>query len=42
LDLLVGPLEAATIEAADPPAEVSTLEAVELLDPAELPAWRDG
>jgi hypothetical protein len=41
LDLIVGPLEAATIEADSSWADVSTLEDVELVDPAELPTWRE-
>jgi hypothetical protein len=51
LDLLVGPLEAATLEAATleaatmdgdgSRADGSTPEDVELSDPAELPTWRE-
>ncbi len=41
LDLLVGPLEAATMEVDGSPSDGSTLEDVELVDPAELPTWRE-
>lgn len=41
LDLLVGPLEAATMDEDGPPYEGSTLEDVEPTDPAELPTWRE-
>jgi hypothetical protein len=40
LDLLVGPLEAATIED-DARSERSATEEIELVDPIELPAWRE-
>jgi hypothetical protein len=38
---MVGPLEAATME--DDPArpDVSALDDFELVDPAELPTWRE-
>jgi hypothetical protein len=41
LDLLVGPLEAATMEDDSACSDTSTSEAVELVDPTELPTWRD-
>ena len=41
LDLLVGPLEAATMEADGSRSDASALEDVELVDPAELPTWRE-
>lgn len=41
LDLLVGPLEAATMEADSSGSEGSRLEEVELADPAEQPPWRE-
>jgi hypothetical protein len=41
LDLLVGPLEAATMEADDARTDVSTLEDVELMETEELPTWRE-
>ncbi|MEO8423535.1 MAG: hypothetical protein ABI595_06425 [Actinomycetota bacterium] len=41
LDLLVGPLEAATMEDDGAPADVATLEDIELMDPAALPTWRE-
>ena len=39
LDLLVGPLEAATID--DDRSDASTTEEIELPDPAVLPTWRE-
>lgn len=39
LDLMVGPLEAATMEADGSEPDGSTLENVELVEPAE-PTWR--
>jgi hypothetical protein len=44
LDLLVGPLEAASIEHDDDDASSSDVTAVaelELADPNELPTWRE-
>jgi hypothetical protein len=41
LDLLVGPLEAATMETDDARTDVSTLEDVELIETGELPTWRE-
>jgi hypothetical protein len=40
LDLLVGPLEAATIDDGAR-SERSTTEEVEPVDPFELPTWRE-
>ena len=39
LDLLVGPLEAASIEADD--TDGSTVADLELVDPNEVPTWRE-
>ena len=41
LDLLVGPLEAATMDGDGSRSDGSTPEDVELSDPAELPTWRE-
>ena len=41
LDLLVGPLEAATMEPDGSVSDGSTLEDVELIETAELPTWRE-
>ena len=41
LDLLVGPLEAATIEHDDMSSDASALADLELVDPNELPTWRE-
>jgi hypothetical protein len=41
LDLLVGPLEAATMDDDGSRSDGSALEDVELTDPAELPTWRE-
>lgn len=41
LDLLVGPLEAATMETDSSASDGSTLEDVELIETAELPTWRE-
>jgi hypothetical protein len=41
LDLLVGPLEAASIEGDDAPLDGSALADLELIDPNELPTWRE-
>ena len=41
LDLLVGPLEAATMEADGSRTDVSTLEDVELTETGELPTWKE-
>jgi len=43
LDLMVGPLEAATMDAGEVGSsfDASTVEVVELTDPAEPPAWRE-
>ena len=41
LDLLVGPLEAATMDEDRSRPESSALEDFELGDPAELPTWRE-
>lgn len=41
LDLLVGPLEAASMEADDSPSDVATLEDVEPVDPAGPPTGRE-
>ena len=40
LDLLVGPLEAAAIDD-DARSDRSTPEEIELVDPFELPTWRE-
>jgi hypothetical protein len=42
LDLLVGPLEAASIEHDDAsPSDVTAIAELELVDPNELPTWRE-
>lgn len=41
LDLLVGPLEAASIEGDDALSDGSTVADLELVDPNELPTWRE-
>jgi hypothetical protein len=41
LDLLVGPLEAATMDEDRSQPDASALEGSELGDPAELPTWRE-
>ena len=41
LDLLVGPLEAATIDDDARRPTRSTPEEIELVDPTELPTWRE-
>jgi hypothetical protein len=41
LDLLVGPLEAASIESDDVSPDASAVADVELVDPNELPTWRE-
>jgi hypothetical protein len=41
LDLLVGPLEAATIDDDEARSDASTIEEIELPDPAVLPTWRE-
>ncbi len=41
LDLLVGPLEAATMDDVESRSDGSALEDVELVDPAELPDRRE-
>jgi hypothetical protein len=41
LDLLVGPLEAASMEADDSPSDVATLEDVEATDRAGVPIRRE-
>jgi len=41
LDLLVGPLEAVSIEGGDTSVDGSTVADVELVDPNELPIWRE-
>ena len=41
LDLLVGPLEAVSIEGDDTSVDGSTVADVELVDPNELPTWRE-
>ena len=41
LDLLVGPLEAASIEGDDTSLEGSAVADLELVDPNELPTWRE-
>jgi hypothetical protein len=43
LDLIVGPLEAATMDVGETgsSSDASTAEVVELTDPAEPPAWRE-
>jgi hypothetical protein len=39
LDLLVGPLEAATMESDGSKTDVSTLRDAELVETGELPTW---
>ena len=41
LDLLVGPLEAASIEGEVPSSVGTAVEGLELVDPNELPTWRE-
>jgi hypothetical protein len=41
LDLLVGPLEAASIEGDDTSPDGSAVADLELVDPNELPTWRE-
>ena len=42
LDLLVGPLEAASIESDDASSsDVTAVAELELVDPNELPTWRE-
>ena len=41
LDLLVGPLEAASIEGDDPSSDGTAVADLELVDPNELPTWRE-
>ena len=41
LDLLVGPLEAASIENDDMSSDASAVADLELVDPNELPTWRE-
>ena len=41
LDLLVGPLEAASIEGDDPSPDGTAVEDREIVDPNELPTWRE-
>ena len=41
LDLLVGPLEAASIESDDVSSDVNAVAELELDDPNELPTWRE-
>jgi hypothetical protein len=41
LDLLVGPLEAATMDDDGSRSDGSMLEEIEIADPAELPTWRE-
>jgi len=41
LDLLVGPLEAASIEGEVPSSDGTAVEDLELVDPNELPTWRE-
>jgi hypothetical protein len=41
LDLLVGPLEAASIESDDMSSDASAVADLELVDPNELPTWRE-
>ena len=41
LDLLVGPLEAATMDEDSSRPDASTLEEGEHIDAAELPTWRE-
>jgi hypothetical protein len=41
LDLLVGPLEAATMDGDASSSADAPVEEIELADPAELPTWRE-
>jgi hypothetical protein len=41
LDLLVGPLEAASIEGEAPSSDGTAVGDLELVDPNELPTWRE-
>jgi hypothetical protein len=41
LDLLVGPLEAASIEGDDPSSDGTAAGDREIVDPNELPTWRE-
>ena len=41
LDLLVGPLEAATMDGDTAAPDAPDLEYLELLDPADAPTWRE-
>ncbi len=41
LDLLVGPLEAASIEGDDPSFDGTVVGDLEVVDPNELPTWRE-
>jgi hypothetical protein len=41
LDLLVGPLEAASIEHDDTSLDGAAMADMELVDPNELPTWRE-
>lgn len=41
LDLLVGPLEAASIEGGVTSADGAAAADLELVDPSELPTWRE-
>ena len=41
LDLLVGPLEAASIEGDDTSLDGPAVADLELVDPNELPTWRE-
>jgi len=41
LDLLVGPLEAASIEGEVPSSDGTAVEGLEFVDPNELPPWRE-
>jgi hypothetical protein len=41
LDLLVGPIEAASIEGDDPSSDGTAVGDLELVDPNELPTWRE-
>ena len=41
LDLLVGPLEASSIEGEAPSSDGTAVEDLELVDPNELPTWRE-
>jgi len=41
LDLMVGPLEAASIEGEAPSSDGTAVGDLELVDPNELPTWRE-